>query len=831
MDSLYKVISAATKEVGLRAFRSDARKGSSEKLRKKIMREIDESLFVIVEGSVFSWYVAFELTYAMQKEKPLVILVQEPKLECMDSGKDVRALLSDYTYEPYSLPLHNEGALKAVIKKALKTELSKLYDSTPSLMHRLESLPLHRLAKMPEPYVSQMIRWRKKLVEEDEFFKKWQRMERDRSLVGVISPPGWGKTVLLSKLQSLIGKGRDAKSRRHAFAVRINLGYISDPKSIVDENWPWELIKSNAILGDIIGNPDDSRYCGLVDMRCRKGDVYFFMDGLDEFGSRHKAQLGSLLERCNALSKEGHRVMLSCRERYWKSEVLTRDSNISLHTARIQHLSVKQAKKLVSLDLLPTSAKVMKGGKVESLKTWIGYPLLLSFIAQGKKSIRNRGSFKTKTDVYDRWSSYIAGTDAKRINAKRIDSKVDKERLVDLFGELALLLARERRQDIDRDLCVKAINRFSVAELGGAIESPELMTSRFLERGDSRNRVDEDQTRFIHESLYEFFVAKRMVTELDNLLKIKDPTKLFTFKKDHKLITGPLARTPLDYVYSSVYGFLSESLDAGAYAKDAGQSIGDLLDWLETLDRKVRMRYKSPPCRNNVHIWELIRNVVEYIGQTIKMRSRLAAYTKEGKKVLVMLDLVENKKLNMLVRYNAARALERMHPSGPQPYFEFMSDWRVGHKAKRRFDMSIYGWAVRGGGLAKRRLGKSPPMAINFTWGTKNSVDNRLQSVVSARLLKCIIDRDSSIFLSTNCSYALLRWFADDRQNQELLKEAIQKVNTRIHNPRRETTIKSLKCLHENLSKLLFEVREKWKIVDHKRRVHLSKRAADVRKR
>jgi len=31
--------------------------------------------------------------------------------------------------------------------------------------------------------------------------------------------------------------------------------------------------------------------------------------------------------------------------------------------------------------------------------------------------------------------------------------------------------------------------------------------------------------------------------------------------------------------------------------------------------------------------------------------------------------------LSFVIRYNAARALERVHPWAPKPYFDYMSDW------------------------------------------------------------------------------------------------------------------------------------------------------------
>ena len=115
-------------------------------------------------------------------------------------------------------------------------------------------------------------------------------------------------------------------------------------------------------------------------------------------------------------------------------------------------------------------------------------------------------------------------------------------------------------------------------------------------------------------------------------------------------------------------------------------------------------------------------------------------------------------------KYEAARCLERLHPSGPRP----LCDYYTGGGWLKPMNYSfIYGFAARGFQRRERSIADSPPEAISKTYTWKNESD--LSNNVVHRLLETIsklkdireLPRDAE-FLYVNCSHALIRWLNPD---------------------------------------------------------------------
>jgi len=222
----------------------------------------------------------------------------------------------------------------------------------------------------------------------------------------------------------------------------------------------------------------------------------------------------------------------------------------------------------------------------------------------------------------------------------------------------------------------------------------------------------------------------------------------------------PLARVDLDFLQPSVYGFLHERLgDEYLAALRKALSGADLAKW---------------PVR-------LVRNLVEYIGMAYPGGPDLRAI------VDWLLDLMRSG-LNHVIRYNAARALERIHPWAPKPYFDCVSDWgdkdwsRV--RARTREDMirpwAIRGYRMRGEELIQRKPGTWPALAVcrDEPW------DAGLQAHVSAALAAMLTRLIEQLphepprkpkecrpidCLLINYSYAWTRWH--DPEHRDLLDE------------------------------------------------------------
>jgi hypothetical protein len=234
--------------------------------------------------------------------------------------------------------------------------------------------------------------------------------------------------------------------------------------------------------------------------------------------------------------------------------------------------------------------------------------------------------------------------------------------------------------------------------------------------------------------IWEYFVARHVAYEFDKVLDNRMPEELLELK---------LSKTALDYVPSTVYGFMADILDSEQ--KPSNETYQKrLLDWLLAAKEDLKDDWSSGQRKQ---FWDLMRNVVEYVGKICEDELDVAEQ---------LVALAADEELDKLVRYNAARALERVHPSAPRPYFDFGADWGVKDWSQWRDapHTEAWGvWAIRGAFLTERIADRIPLLEINFS----QAASPALQRHVSERLVD-IIRRENDADVLINCSHALVRW-------------------------------------------------------------------------
>jgi hypothetical protein len=160
-----------------------------------------------------------------------------------------------------------------------------------------------------------------------------------------------------------------------------------------------------------------------------------------------------------------------------------------------------------------------------------------------------------------------------------------------------------------------------------------------------------------------------------------------------------------------------------------------------------------------------------------------------GATVAWLLALMRMNELDTVIRYNAARALERIHPWAPKPYFDYMSDWNDKDWSKERTQADaekLRPWAVRGYRVKERykdedrkqvkeeivgrRPGQFPYLAVLRDKPPDSELQARVSSALGGLLIQVLEQLPSLArgkhgtwrpvdLLLINYSHAWVRWY------------------------------------------------------------------------
>ncbi|MGO8673517.1 MAG: hypothetical protein ACLQVD_19420, partial [Capsulimonadaceae bacterium] len=133
-------------------------------------------------------------------------------------------------------------------------------------------------------------------------------------------------------------------------------------------------------------------------------------------------------------------------------------------------------------------------------------------------------------------------------------------------------------------------------------------------------------------------------------------------------------------------------------------------------------------------------------------------------------------------RYEAARLLERLHPTAPQVYCEHITRYRWGKpggEEEENIEKYVFGYAVRGFHKRHHVADEWPPIAFMKVIREVDCKFQALASDVRQQLVRTIIRlaefqelHSYGEFLQVNCSYALIRWLGND--SEELTKQVFE---------------------------------------------------------
>jgi hypothetical protein len=359
------------------------------------------------------------------------------------------------------------------------------------------------------------------------------------------------------------------------------------------------------------------------------------------------------------------------------------------------------------------------------LKPGIKTPLILSFALE--VGAVNRESLVSRSALFKAW------VDLRIAAATKYPSALPADAWWALFKDAALALLERKT---------------------AAVPPPRLRDGRAaplnecLATGILTLSADREGVKFFHESITDFLTAVGLVDSFQQVIAHAD---------DADLVSAlPLARVDLDFLQPSFYGFLHEQL---------GDAYPAAL--VNALSGRDISRWKA----------ELVRNLLEYIGMTPRGDTDRPA-------VEWLLEVMRSHPV-ALVRYNAARALERVHVWAPRPYFDFMSDWGEQSWTEERrqaADKRLRPWAIRGfrmrdKKLVQRKPGQNPPLAVS-KGAPKDDALHRQVSGELARLIRELLAKVSdepggpttgereTEWLLINYSHAWTRWFHPDHRPQ-----------------------------------------------------------------
>lgn len=713
IDPVHDIIERAADALDLVALRSDRSTSPFSKLGDQIRNQIDRSLLFVCESSSFSWYVAFELGYALSKGKHVILLIQKDRPTQLPDESNLEPIVgNEFQFLRYSLATRRDReALFQDLKERLKTNLGAVVQDlgrAASTLARQDQIP------SPHGYVEPNVVWGGREMLAAQVWDEWQDYAGNQP-IALVAPSGFGKSAFLVRFKERLMRGSKDPARPALpwWPLLVELGV---EKSEIRSGW-FGWLYQRALKEGHESQESQPFPLESVEPYVRSGFGYLLLDGLDEFGvTRKGADVANLLDKCAAAANQGLKVVLSCRSWFWRDR-LAEEQRRHFLVAEIQRFDEHQAQEFIG----PRSFKDLKLTPSQRNRDWIYSPLVLRFIRDAAIE-----EVDTRTDIYAAWC------EAMLRNAIRCSEGLPTlEESRDFLMELAYSGARGRHQKLtsqhSREACREVFGTPDHFDPFHA-SLPILLIQR-------QDKEGTPYLTFFHQSIHEFFLAMRLKDEFQKALEMK-PEEMGRLA---------LAEAKLDYYASSIHGFLSERLEKKDFFRT-------LVAWFDKTGERLNL-YPPP----------LLRNLVEHVGMTFRGSfEQEEDYRTAG----VLLALVENSALSALVRYNAARALERIHPSSPKPYFDFTYDW--GEASLEALGTIPDVHTIRG--TYKKNPVPAPAEMVVRTYteydkfsSFRKTIVRRLMALLRGQPLNGLQGREDGClelyFLKVNCSFALVRWF------------------------------------------------------------------------
>jgi hypothetical protein len=585
------------------------------------------------------------------------------------------------------------------------------------------------LATLPKNVVNPgvVVRTKERQFDPDEVFRIWTS-EFAPKKNAIVAAPAAGKTVLLCRFAQWLHDqlAEEGVIDHRLIPIVLFLGPDNLPDRITRDKPFWKQVErwahGPAVGYHVAETPE------LLMPWLAAGAVYLLFDGLDEFGARRRGELDELLAQLSSLVRDyGIKVFLTCREVFWSQQIRLLDKD-SWDEVGILPFSPEDVERIVPYPGLGRFAYDSAGKP----KFGVLNRLLVSFVVALNSDGQSAAGFESRYRLYSEWAKFVTGK-----YKVRFKSDIPSADWLELFKDTALQLLRNLAVSVSPP----------VLPDGQSVPFPQIAATGILvPSADGRG------VKFYHESINEFFVSRVLV---DSFQRVLDSSA------DSDVLVGlPLAQVDLDFLQVSLYGFLNESLGS---------------QYLRKM-RKAVARAGLLPCEDRMV--RLIRNLVEYVGMVFE------EVADTGATVDWLLGLMRMNELDTVIRYNAARALERIHAWAPKPYFDYMSDWNDRNWSNERKQAEVeklHPWAVRGYRIKRgkdkeevvgRKPGENQYLAVLRT----EPPDAVLQVRVSQELGELLIQALEQLpslpsprpepgkwrpfdLLLINYSYAWVRWY------------------------------------------------------------------------
>ena len=735
-EKLFSRIASICSELGLEATPGGSGLESWADVRGKLQDDINESLVVVVDTSAFSWWVAFEFFYAFGR-KICIPIASVTGLAQQDpqSAHGLPGILSNIDFIRCD-PSHRRSTLDS----QLRTGMLSVFNRVAAWSNRVSEGSLVSARARPSKVVPAYVSIRRgKSIASEQLFAKWAKTGDPINSV-VIGPPGSGKTLLLTEFARWVNSERDHDPQKadDLLPVALFLSATALPETLDLVSLVRGRVAEWGVQGATIpsghGQNSDTSWLadpGLFEPFLVAGRIHILIDGLDEFFVRRRDQVSDLLKQLAALRDAGARVIVSCRENLWVQQLR---SPASFDIVRMVRFDQHQAMELLDGVKIPTGALTERG----LLKDWLLNPLFLGFIRTLSQVSGGPIAFCSRTDLYDQWAKGVA-----REASERLD--IDSETVLKIYGGLAIALLQSRKKTLSIPDVWKAIERIASRK---HLPVEYLTNTEVLQVDKGSGEIG-----FSHESIYEFFVARALTADFAaTVAETSDPAALAKLNLSH---------VELDYPQASVYGFLEEMLENTV---------------------RLGIPRQLSKLTSSSHLWRLLRNCIEYIGMTHgeDSNNRPIAFS--------LMEIAEDPMVVPRVRYNALRALERVHPGAPRPYYRHASDW-----GELDYDdlvkiasqpQEARPWVMRGYGK------REPAPGRHWAWepNGRDNPDEDLQEQISHRLgmlLESAIQPPISDDVAEgggiegvaiNASHAWIRWF--HRSDRGLLDELKRKADS-----------------------------------------------------
>jgi hypothetical protein len=378
--------------------------------------------------------------------------------------------------------------------------------------------------------------------------------------------------------------------------------------------------------------------------------------------------------------------------------------------------------------VLPISAYKRPGGE---LKSWITNQLNIGFIRTIYGTPQWKGAFHSRTTLYESWARYMIDQSFARIS-------IPYESLKNFFETVALDLLEERKTAMLFSPDLQKVMRLTLE--GPVLQDGQVFAAEIL--GPSSNRKE---VMFCHESVYEFFTAWTVKNEFVDI--VTSDLNNTDFERCR------LAMVSLDYLQASAYGFLSELFEMLPF-----NFFHKLKNWLKCfIETQQHGGPKIPE--------KLLRNLVECVGM-IYLGEDDSDITEH------LLSMIDNTAIGVTVRFNTARALERVHPQSPRPYFDYISDWGAGdwsaerkRATNRKETPFVMLGAKRETATPGRQYAYTPrPELINRKDILQKNVSTKLGDIIDKLLADHEEKKDESP-IRINCTNTWLKWYHPSQKN------------------------------------------------------------------